>query len=388
MKKINGVIPPNITVSLFVRNTVDKALSFKAVPIALLLLILMILILTIGGCAAMARSMFEAKRDYINNISFSADGKEILFDRLKGSGPSQIQVYNLTTGELRAYQSPANERWSSAQYSFDGRSIAFVIYPMKDKTSDYAGMYVAIMDPDGRNVRKVTRTSGPKGHPSFSHDGKKIIYAMADKVRETGPTRAVWFDVYEVEIASGKETCLTRFRFFQMSRPFYLPDDHQFIFAGEWPTRFPGIPDDDRPANEKMLGELQKKYKENEIFLMRPGEEILKPYIEFFSCSIRPMLSADGQRLFFTAFGKPEKNSGWHQYYLYSPDGRHRCLTDLIATTVWSGAVSPQGDMLAAVYDLSPDREIHKIVVFGVEDGVRRDIVLPDKPTRIINGTP
>jgi len=357
-------------------------IHFQGVPILLLLFILMIFVLTIGGCAAMA------KIDHVNNISFSPDGKDILFDRFQGNLTNQIQVYNLATGELCAYQAPANETWGEARYSMDGRYVAFIIHPIKDEKIDYTGMQVAIMDPDGKNVRIVTHTPGPKALPSFSHDGKKIIYVMADTIRETGRTRRSGYDVYEVEIASGKETRLTWFRFFQISQPFYLPDDQQFIFTGDSPKRFPGIADDDHPAIERKQQELKRKYRDNQIFLMRAGEETIKPYIEYFSFSWNPMLSADGKRLFFMSHGIPETGGGWSQYYLYSPDGRHRCLTDIKATTVWSAAVSPRGDMLAATYDLSPDRQVYKVVIYGVDDGIRRDIVLPDKPIRIINGTP
>jgi Tol biopolymer transport system component len=118
---------------------------------------------------------------------------------------------------------------------------------------------------------------------------------------------------------------------------------------------------------------------------MQPGEFVLEPYIVFYSFSSDPILNADGSRLFFMSLGNPETRGGWYQIYLYSPDGKHRCLTDLKAATIWSNAVSPRGDKLVVVYDDGVNRDVHKIAIYGVDDGTRRDIVLPEKPTRIIN---
>lgn len=60
-------------------------------------------------------------------------------------------------------------------------------------------------------------------------------------------------------------------------------------------------------------------------------------------------------------------------------------MTDLIATTVWSRCVSPGGDLIGMVYDTAPKREVRRIVIYHVKEGIRDDIDLPDKPSRIIN---
>ncbi len=360
----------------------SKGLRLKTLTFAGTIFVLMALIFLIEGCATMKN------KDHINNISFSFDGKKILFSRQKGEGPAQIQVYNLETSVLSAYKSPDDELWSMARYSYDGSSIVFIIYPKVDKKLDLAGMQVAVMDSDGKNIKKVTNSPGVKIYPSFSHSGKKIIYAGADTIRESGKTRAADYDVYEVDVKTGRESRLTKFRFFQMSSLYYLPDDTSFIFFAEYPRACPENPDCGYDAMKKAQEDYKTRYKENNIFLMRPGEKNLRPYIEFYSYSSRPMLSADGSRLFFRGRGKPETGGGWEQFYLYSPDGNHRCLTNIISTSVWSGAVSPTGNLLAAVYDIAPEREKRKIVIYDVEGGSSREIVLPDQPSRIINGKP
>ena len=56
----------------------------------------------LAGCA----TMDKGKHDFIRGISFSPDGKKILFNRSFDHGPYMIHMYNLETGNLSAYQSP------------------------------------------------------------------------------------------------------------------------------------------------------------------------------------------------------------------------------------------------------------------------------------------
>jgi hypothetical protein len=70
---------------------------------ALLVFILIIIATSASNCFAMLE-----EKDSIKELSFSPDGKKVVFDRCQNDG-CQIQVYNLETGELAAYQSPKGE---------------------------------------------------------------------------------------------------------------------------------------------------------------------------------------------------------------------------------------------------------------------------------------
>ena len=103
--------------------------------------------------------MKQMEKDIISNLSFSHDGKKVVFDRCRNEG-CQIQVYNLETGELAAYQSPKNEQWTMGKYSYDGKRITFSVFPIKPKGGlDLGNMQIAIMDADGKNYKKIT--TGP-----------------------------------------------------------------------------------------------------------------------------------------------------------------------------------------------------------------------------------
>lgn len=363
-------------------------------------------VLTIGGCAAKT----DEKQDYISGISFSPNGKKILFTRKKDDGIALLNVYGLETGELSAYQSPHGESWYYATYSYDGKYIAFVIMPRKDNGYlDFSNTQIAVMDPDGKNIRKITNSPGTRMSSSFSHNGKKIIFARAGMVRESGRTPAAKYDVWEVDVKTGKETRLTWYEFFLMSVPYYLPDDKTFIFAAENPSSYPDSPDNNYEAIKKKRKEYESKYGENCIYVMQ-GRETLKPFIVFppekvfrgkgtltgklliteegKGYSGDPLISADGSRIFFLAhsfMSTPTKGFDY-QYYEYSPDGKHRRITSFInRMSISDTAVSFDGEKIGIVYSAEPERDIRKIVICMVKDGTCREIVLPDKPSRIIN---
>lgn len=261
-------------------------------------------LLFISGCSP---GMNGENKDFISNISFSHDSKKILFDRRKDDGPHMIQVYNLETGELSAYRSPPDEHWSMARYSPDGKKIVFTITPLGNNRLDFQHRQIAIMDPDGKNVRKITSSVGPKIYPSFSHSGKKVIYAKSGTVKYDAGTITVagHFDIYETDIKTAKETRLTWFRFMQVTPPFFFPDDKSFIFSAEYFCSFHGVPDSDEKTLRRLREEYELKFKKNNIFLMRGDEKTLEPYILFFNHSSYPLPTAYGKQLFFEADGEP-----------------------------------------------------------------------------------
>lgn len=253
----------------------NSAIRCDCIKMIFVLIITVLISATIGGCEAMDKGT----RDSIRCISFSPDGKKILFDRKKNNKPYIIYKYDTETGELSAYQSPAGERWGQARYSYDGKRIVFMEMPLIGNNEDPANWQIAVMDSDGKNVRKISNTVGFKIYPSFSHNGKKIIFARADKIRKRGATPAGDYDVYDVDVETGQETRLTYFKFFQISGPYYFPDDKTFIFWGESPFSYPAIPGSDRnPAIMKEINkELQAKYKYNSIYVMQGHEKKLVP---------------------------------------------------------------------------------------------------------------
>lgn len=368
-------------------RTVPNILMKKVVLCCITTFILMTLMISMGGCSAMLDD-----KDTISELSFSHDGKKVVFDRCRNEG-CQIQVYDLETGELAAYQSPKNERWTMGKYSYDGKKIAFSVIPIKPKGGLELGeMQIAVMDADGKNFRKVTTGHGAKLHPAFSHSGKKVLYARAAHIREKGRTPAAQYDAWEVDLAMGAETQLTFFEYYYLGYLTYFPDDERFIYWGEMPGVVDGVgPLDESNFKNKMIALGRKGISIAGVAVMKGKEQTSSPYQSFPNESFpqRPLLNKDGSVMIYE-----KSHSG--DFYLYSDDGNHRRVCR--AGSVDSVAISPDGEFfgtnrsseifITRVSDGVPYRAVFVRRFQDWDDKVRKNPslrLLPEQPLRIIN---
>jgi tricorn protease-like protein len=340
-----------------------------------------------GNCFAM-----REKEDTISNLSFSHDEKKVVFDRYRNEG-CQIQVYNLETGELAAYQSPKNERWTMGKYAYDGKRITFSVFPIKPNDDlDLGNMQIAVMDADGKNFKKVTTGPGAKLYPTFSHNGKKILYTCAAYIREKGKTPAAQYDAWEVNLETGEQTQLTFFKYFYMGNLTYFPDDERFIYYGELPDEFEGLrsyPNADA-FKQKMIELGRKGMNIMNVVVMKGKEMIPNPY-KFPSKTFprKPLLSKDGSVLIYE-----KSESG--DFYLYSEEGNHRRV-DRVGS-VHSAAISPNGEFLGTNFpsDIFITRISDGVIYRTIcvrrfqdwDEKVRKNSslrLLPEQPLRIIN---
>ena len=109
--------------------------------------------------------------------SWSPDGRKIAFVSNKNGGYIQIWVIDadgrnpirLTSGVW-----DQNPDWSP-----DGRKITYQAYRRKALNVDFEerNYEVYVMDTDGSNKRRLTDRQKFDGHPSWSPDGKKIVFS-------------------------------------------------------------------------------------------------------------------------------------------------------------------------------------------------------------------
>lgn len=189
------------------------------------------------------------------------------------------------------------------------------------------------------------------------------------------------FDIYEVDIDSGEESRLTWYKFYSMGPPSYLPGDKQFIFAAEYPSKNPGLSEEDKTANERIKNLFPAKYKGPLMYVMERNQRMLKPYIADYSYSSKPIITVDGKQIFFLASGSPKTDGDWQRYYKYMPDGKHQSIAH-IKSIVYSAAISPSGDYLVVV--CGGDNGNH-IVIYNVADGKSKEIKLPDQLAQVLN---
>jgi TolB protein len=89
-------------------------------------------------------------------------------------------------------EEPGTPVWSP-----DGRRIAFAMKPAGAADENESEVYV--MDADGRNVRRLTRTPGDDSHPHWSADGRRIFFNSARATPDLkAPWSRQWIDIYSM----------------------------------------------------------------------------------------------------------------------------------------------------------------------------------------------
>ncbi len=193
--------------------------------------------------------------------------------------------------------------YESPTYSQDGRKITYAL--VKDGSSN-----ICIMNADGSNVEQLTNDYNddakvidtPTGNvkkikfntkPSFSPDGKKIIFQRASMRRKhvtSGRNMLTSWDVCELDIKTKAVKKLTDYQFYEMSRPFYLSDSKRFIFSATGPII------DDKDFNENY----RKQYQYNHIFIMDGVNNELKPAFLHGIWTSEPFVAKDDTILFLS----------------------------------------------------------------------------------------
>jgi Tol biopolymer transport system component len=162
-----------------------------------LMLVLLVLAASVG--CPLASNTIEH-----GNVSFDAspDGETIVFSDAKGD----LWLYALGNAKLtRLTESSELESWPS--FSPDGKSIVFV----KENTNGH-GMSVHIMTIDGRKTRQIASADQcSDSQPVFSPDGTVIAFSRSHLLRRYSMGGWKWdnWDVYIVDLEGSDVKRLT-----------------------------------------------------------------------------------------------------------------------------------------------------------------------------------
>ena len=105
----------------------------------------------------------------------------VLFDYCHLKRGCGLAAYVLASGKTFLLEKPEDESWISPAFSPDGQQIAFARAPVSSYSSQ-----IAIMNADGTNIRTLTTGIGRALFPSFSRDGRRLLYMRGLKTPETG----------------------------------------------------------------------------------------------------------------------------------------------------------------------------------------------------------
>lgn len=327
-------------------------------------LMLPLLLLFLGGCSMKANLPF----DDIRNPRFSPDGKQIVFDIANASYPEGIRInlYNLETKELSTYKAPDGYGFQMASFSDDGKKLVMIVAPYGHSAEALMNYQVATMNVDGTEMQVLTYDKHLKIFPAFSHKGDKIIFAMAEKIRDKGATPASFYNLWELDLKKGKGTMFMgkRFSFYQMGYSTYFNDDEWVLLDAYGPM--------DNLPNGLTVRNFHDKTNSSNVYQIKRGQtEFSMPILREFRSSTKATmdkneniyfdadekkeglklrkLGTDGQ---FSKWDFPIKQGGTPMGMSVSKDGKYVafCFTSSISqlmlldtnTGVWSEVILPK----------------------------------------------
>jgi TolB protein len=159
--------------------------------------------------------------------SVSPDGKKIAFMSKRNGEKYQIYVMNTNGSDVRKLTTGGGVSFCNPIWSRDGKRIVY--YTDKGDRRDQ----VWIMNSDGSNKTLLTKGTGHNIFPSFSPDGKRIIFARRDeKDAEKSYADASYLFVMNTDGSN-----LTRLSDINGFYARFSPDGKRLAFiAGKFPT--------------------------------------------------------------------------------------------------------------------------------------------------------
>lgn len=129
--------------------------------------------------------------------SLSPDGGKLLFHSNR-SGRQAIWIAKADGSEARIlFDDPGvGEDPGTPVWSPDGKMIAFAMRPRGSTDSNESEVYV--MDPDGRNLKRLTRAPGDDSHPHWSLGGRIFFNSARATPDLQADWSRQWIDIYSM----------------------------------------------------------------------------------------------------------------------------------------------------------------------------------------------
>lgn len=310
-------------------------------------LLTLVLLASLTACSTSATPTIE-----IENLSFSLDSGKLFFNFCKNSRCDLI-TYSLDNKSFTRIE-PIEDMYHFDSAGF-GHSKSQVVSILRYRKAEFTSYpQVVLIDLNAKTYRKLTNDSSHKYAPNFSFDGSRVAYVQSHDQRTwaNGKPRANKWDIHALEFASGIESRITNFCFYSVSKPFFTPDNSDWIFSGDGPMC--NYPTPDRhPDGYTQYG---KRFGEDTIIRMGPQRKNLEPWFQTTGKqSNNPQVASNGDVLFSSRTNNMDGiKKGNFNYDLFLKRGESIQRLTQLNTMIYGIALSP--DSRYAAYLSDPER--------------------------------
>lgn len=340
--------------------------------------------------------------------ALSPDGSQLAFVSTRGTRRANIWILNLKTRQLRNLTGTEELQTSPEKpggffrpsWSPDGQWIAF----SSDRGTEWKGhsngagwehvqqLSIYVIQPDGKNLRRLTNGGTCTGSPKWSPDGRRVVFYEVPVeltfAARVGAARTVASQIVSVDIASGARTEHTTGPGLKVM-PQFLTDARLGYLAKAGPKEGLFYTDGPKSVEGKMRSpswstDGRHVVYEKVDFAPRPQNQLLyswDPNFEYRYTDVFPSFSREGTLAvtdFESLLGNAEASIS-----IMDPDGsnKRRVFQDKFGAA-FSPSWSPDGQWLAfglGGFFGSRQTKPGKIMMVKT-DGTRAEDLTPDSP--------
>ncbi len=250
---------------------------------------------------------------------FSPDGKKLIFQSTRDQVKcDQMFIMNLDGSDVHMV-STGKGRTTCGYFYPSGKKLLYSSTHLADTQCPprpdfskgyvwavYSGYDIFTADPDGSNLKQLTRTPGYDAEATVSEDGKKIVFTSL---------RNGDLDIYSMN-ANGKHVQQLTHELGYDGGPFFSPDRKWVIYRAYHPT------------SEKEITEYKDLLKQNlirptslEIWIMKADGSGKRQITSLGAASFAPSFFRDGKQIIFSSNQGSTGGMGNFELYAIKLDG-------------------------------------------------------------------
>lgn len=288
------------------------------------------------------------KNPGIENLAFLSDSKTLLF-----------VLCNTVRCDLITY-APSEQRFTRIVPDDDtlgfinaskGRAPTEILTMFSARHGDFTNYaQIATVDLATQTYRTIKTGPSHKYDATFSSNGQKIAYVQSHGQRTwaNGDPRTSDFDIHVLDLTTGIDTKVTNFCFYNVSRPYFAPDNDDLIFSGAGPKCNYPIPNS--PHKTYGYKKYAEQYGEDSIVRIGGEKTVLEPWIRSQAKdSGNPQVADTGAVLFKVRTDLIDGNQSQFNYDLFLKDQSGVRRMTQLNSVIAGMAIAPDGRTAAYV---------------------------------------